>query len=608
MVAESLAVSQSQEPQKARLRLLTPILLATLTFLSLLLRIALAGRSGIWRDEAQCVWVVRSPTLPAMLNFLAQHESHPPLFYLLLRGWLGIFGDSAAAALALPVLVGCALVPAAYCVGRRVFNQSTGLIAAALVATSPLLARYSAVIRPYSLLPLLCLLSVYTLWLGLKGQDRCPWVWHVIATLALLLSHNWSWVVVGAEWVVVSGWLICRRIGASWPRARPWLLAQFLLIAGFVPWIPVFLHQVRHAGYDGSALHPFLVFANFAETFTSLPVTPAVVVCTLLAPLAVYLAVVRRPAMLPVREQDMLALVLFLGIPLVAFAMATALSGRTLLLFSQCLAMTAPCILIAVADGISTVPRMSKVLALVCAWTYLAFSLALLGEVKSNAREAAALVGAQVLPTDLILITPVWHASPFNYYSALDNPQVDYPQEERVRAIDYADLRERLLDTAAIGRAKEQLTLASQEGRRVWLVTERDIQLKDVPTSERLPDSFQGLPFTYIGHVRANQLRKHLISLYGSPRSAVVPGDGRGGSEVLEVLLFQPLGLRPTCDVNEHGTGDAAGCAYASLALPLIARARLGSCASSSCVCKRSAGGNGDHRVRSRGASAGACG
>ena len=218
---EGLSAGQSQPSQNwAR----AATFLGSCTLVGLVLRIAMARRGGLWCDEAQFLWIVRIPTFGGMIDFLRHHESHPPLFYILMRWWLSVFGDSEPAALALPVLCGVALIPAAYYVGNRVFAGWTGVIAALLVATAPLLAIYSGYVRPYSLLPLLCLGSVHLLSRRIGGAGTTTWAAQAIINLAMLLTHNWAWMVYGAESVVVGICLLTGRL--SFPIFRRWLVAS----------------------------------------------------------------------------------------------------------------------------------------------------------------------------------------------------------------------------------------------------------------------------------------------------------------------------------------------------------------------------------------------
>ena len=115
-----------------------------LSTLALVLRLLVAERGGLWRDEALFLFVVRSESWRSMLDFLKLHESHPPLFYAVMRLWLSAFEDSDASAVVLPVTFGVILVPTLYFVGASLFSRRLGLLAAALGALSPALTEYSA--------------------------------------------------------------------------------------------------------------------------------------------------------------------------------------------------------------------------------------------------------------------------------------------------------------------------------------------------------------------------------------------------------------------------------------------------------------------------------
>jgi hypothetical protein len=508
----------------------------------------MARRSGLWCDEAQFLWIVRMPSVAALLDFLWHHESHPPLFYLLMRIWLGIFRDSQAAALALPIMLGSALIPVSCWVGKRVFCNSTGLIAATFVAVSPELARYAGMVRPYSLLPLLCLLSTYWLWDGLSGRRVWPWAAHAMATLAMLLTHNWAWIALAAQWLVVACWFALRRNRPTVSLLLRWVIAQFALLMAYSPWLPVLVYQSRHAGYDAFPIDPLGVFAGFAELVVSLPAPVSVPVCMLLVVAAAWHAARRRTWLLSSGLTLRLSVLLFIGMPIAAYGLAAVVSIKKFLLFPQCMTTIIPCLLIAIAYGVASLSSMPRLVTLVFTSIYLFFSLDELRDIKSNAREAAAVVAARAQPTDLIVVTPVWLASPFNYYYSLGNPQMNYPHEERRGAIDYNDLRARLLDPRSMAMARQRLVQARHEGRRVWLVTESGDPKSDAPESDQLPPKLEFPAFAQVCRVRSAQLRRQLDALYGVPKSMAVPISGRPGLEVFQVLLY-------TQDENSSPTG-----------------------------------------------------
>lgn len=516
------------------------VFVALCTLLGLGIRVAMAARSGLWCDEAQFLWIVRIPSMSGMIDFLWHHESHPPLYYLLMRAWQGIFGESEAAALALPIILGVFLIPISYYVGRRVFSSSIGLIAAALIATSPLMVRHSALVRPYSLLPLLCLLSVFSLWRCLMRGGVGSWALHAGVNIAMLLTHNWAWVVLGAEWVTAVGWFLLRPTEKDTPPIGSWMLCQVAVLVAYSPWLPIFIHQAGHAGFDAQPVNASLVLLYSVETALSLPIHVALPVSCVLILVAAWMVFHGKRMGQVESTGDRLGILLFVAVPVLAFVIATILSARKFLLFPRCLTTIVPCVLLAAAYAIASMTSIPRITTVAVSIIYVAFALEHAGEPKSNAREVASFVAARARPTDLIVVTPVWLASPFNYYFAPNNPQSNYPHEERRDAIDYDDLRGRLLDPQSMAKARARLAQARREGRRVWLVTAQGLRVDNAPQSDWIPAPSNWPTYIHVGHVRAVQLRRELEQLYGSPEQSESQANGQGELETLVVSLYSP--------------------------------------------------------------------
>lgn len=63
------------------------VLLAGILLVGAALRWGEATAGGFWVDKAQALEVMGLPTVGETIAFLAQHESHPPVYYVLMRGW-----------------------------------------------------------------------------------------------------------------------------------------------------------------------------------------------------------------------------------------------------------------------------------------------------------------------------------------------------------------------------------------------------------------------------------------------------------------------------------------------------------------------------------------
>jgi len=529
------------------------MLVALFTLLGLVLRIAMARRGGLWCDEAQFLGIVRMPNLRALIEFLCQHESHPPIFYMLMRCWLWVFGDSEPAALALPVLLGTTLIPVAYYVGNRVFSERTGLTAAVLIATAPLLAFYSGFVRPYSLLPLLSLASVYFLWRGLGGAR--PWIWiaQAMITLGMLLTHNWAWMVLGAEILIVGILLANGQLSVT--TFRNWVLAQLAVALGYAAWVPILLHQARYAGHGPSRVDPLIAISLFLGSITSLP--PFVLAVFLLPVIVAYARDLSGRAsganLGPVPKARYIAVFLFAGIPPVAYALATLLSHRnSLYQHEKCIIMLSPCILLLISLGISSWPRWGRLAGIILTTTYLLISLARLDLLKSNSFALAEAVSARSEPSDLVVVTPCWISSSFFEYYHASNLGLVYPYNYEKLAIQYDRIKDRLLDPGLMARFRAEIEQAYQAGRRVWLVTSNEFPGSKIVTIEGdgVPDEARELSYTDLAQSRANQITKLIESKFGRPVHEICPLNDRLSFELLRASLYRQGDTDPTTKVD----------------------------------------------------------
>jgi len=550
---------QQAEAPEQRPRWIVPAVLA-LSALALVVRALIAVHSGLWRDEALVLFIVHQPSWGAMLDFLRQHESHPPLFYALMRVWVWIAGGSDAAALAIPVLLGAALVPALYHVGSRLLSWQVGLLAAALAAVSPVLVEYGAMVRPYSLLPLLALASTYALVRAIDAGGWRRWAGYAAAMLALVYTHNWAWLVLGAQWVALGLCLwrgVQRRRGAI---LREWCLAQAAIALGFLPWLPSFANQAAHAGHApldllGVVEAPWDVFTllillgRFYLSGTFVPasadvVSALVVGWALLVGGLALLVARRRSALSRPRLGTGTALPVLVAVPSAALGGAAVVSLRSDMLQARCIMIVAPLLLLLVAYAEERLRRSGQ--GKLAAVATVALIAAYVGQLptqylvpRSNARELARDLAPRTSPSDLILIAPEFVASSFNRYYSPATEQIDFPAMGRTGAMFFDRTVQRFGDPAALAEAERRLAAAHAAGRRVWLIV--DIGGSTICTGAKC-DSIAASSdrFLNVGYARASQLREYLRGLYGPPPSCDARSYASGRDESLELCLFEP--------------------------------------------------------------------
>lgn len=552
---------------------LPTIAVVTLSAFALLVRILVAAPGGFWRDEALFVAVARLPTWTAVVEFLRGHESHPPLFYGIERIWLSVMGNTDAAAVALPLILGVLLVPLMYWVGSRLFSRPVGLVAATLTTFAPALVEHSALVRPYSLLPMLVLLSSYALVRSIEVGGRA-WMAYCATTLALLYTHNWAWLVVAAQWVALA---VVLSFGVRRPRAgvvREWLLAQAVVGIGFLPWAPWLYYQSRNAGHTALALDSagdvvtfvtlalrgllqatMLGYSTGIETATptrvavGLQILPLVVlvVAQFLHAREVHVAPAGRTTESDetVRFEARTALTILLVTPVTAWLIAVILSPFSNMVLTRCLVMLAPLlllslsyILVRVGTGIALPAAALALAAFLATYTVTLSGLTHTG--RSNAREIAEAVAMRSRPSDLLIVAPEWLASSFNRYYQMPNEQVDFPHFGRETTVDFAGMRDRTVDPRALARMKDKIAEVRRDGRRVWLVMEEN-DVGTVPSGD-IERELRSPNYGVVAKIRANQIRADLSSRFGAPDTSVVTHTPRAKFEQLRVYLFTPGG------------------------------------------------------------------
>ncbi|MHB8997387.1 MAG: glycosyltransferase family 39 protein [Armatimonadota bacterium] len=202
--------------------------------LSLLTRLVVLQREGLWMDEAYSLHLALQS--PSQIIAETALDNHPPLYYLLLHGWLSLLTPSALAARLFSILIALLATVLAIRLARDVAGQRAALFTGLLLALSPFWVYYSQEIRQYALLGLCALLATWGLWRMRDGEGnpRAGVVAFVVGSAAALYTMYVGGLVVFG--LVVSGLLLCRR--------RRWLLVGSIaaIALAFVPWLPV-LHQ-----------------------------------------------------------------------------------------------------------------------------------------------------------------------------------------------------------------------------------------------------------------------------------------------------------------------------------------------------------------------------
>jgi uncharacterized membrane protein len=151
----------------------TRVVLMTITWVAFLLRtVNLTGQS-LWRDEVDAIRFSNWP-LPQLVAGLFQEGHNGPLFFLGLRFWRNITGNSEFALRYPSALLGALAVPLGFVLARQFgFSRRVALLLGLLLATSPYLVWYGQEAKMYALL--LVLVALTRASVAIADTDRRRW-------------------------------------------------------------------------------------------------------------------------------------------------------------------------------------------------------------------------------------------------------------------------------------------------------------------------------------------------------------------------------------------------------------------------------------------------
>jgi len=209
--------------------------------LSLIFRILSLDQS-LWLDEATGILVARNLSFSEIIREFSPGDFHPPLYYLVLKLWINLFGASEIAARSLSVFFGISTVLVTYKLASLLFNRAVGVVAGILLATAPLHIYYSQEARMYAMETFLAALVVLVFTkIYLSKEVRAGlWILLGLSSVALLYTNYLPYLI-----------FIFLAVVLLWERkllkkyGRFWGTVVIGLIASFLPWWSTFINQIE---------------------------------------------------------------------------------------------------------------------------------------------------------------------------------------------------------------------------------------------------------------------------------------------------------------------------------------------------------------------------
>ncbi len=213
--------------------------LLAITAAGAVLRLFMLGAKSIWLDEAFSISITQRGLID-LFRMVIKTDTHPPLYYLVLKFWL-LFSHREAWARLLSAIFSTASIPLMYRLVVLMYRDDrAGLLGAGILAFSPFHLWYAQEARMYAMLIFFVLASACFFIRALQNGETNDWIGFIVTTTMALYTDN------GAIWYLVT-LVIFFLISIQRYRQRfvDWFLSNLLIALLYVAWLPSLYMQVR---------------------------------------------------------------------------------------------------------------------------------------------------------------------------------------------------------------------------------------------------------------------------------------------------------------------------------------------------------------------------
>lgn len=177
----------------------------------------------------------------------AAHGVHPPLYFMLLHGWVDLFGDGIFSIRSLSALPGIVTVGLGVWLVDLLATRRAALLAGVLLALLPTAVHYSQQVRMYSWLGLWLIGAMIALMYWIKRPRHTRYL--VIYTLlmsAAFYTHYFTAFCVLCHWLYLGLIRVQPGYRLRHIQRSGWWLANMAIVALYLPWVPNLFDLLQH--------------------------------------------------------------------------------------------------------------------------------------------------------------------------------------------------------------------------------------------------------------------------------------------------------------------------------------------------------------------------
>ena len=339
---------------------------------------------------------------------LLPYENNPPLFTLILKAWVSVFGISPISVRMLPMLFSAFSAVVIFRIGREFYSPKVAWLATGIFTFASCHYFYAHEARPYALFVVLTVLSMYAYLKVIVHASGKHQVWLVLFNVLLIYTHFFGFLLLFVQFAVVVLHGETRRRHLK-GMAFGWLATALL----FSPYLPLLFNRFTSSS-SGTWVAPPQMEGLYIELwrFSNEPVNTVLFLLILGAAAIVYFVRKLRTA-LPLPTIVLLAwfLFCFLGMFVISFKIPIFLD--------RYLVFISPAFYLLIAIGLFSLIK-HRLTSIVFAAALVAMMLATVDFAAGNPKKQAELVDDFIVKGQeaetIVIVSPEWYHLQIAYY------------------------------------------------------------------------------------------------------------------------------------------------------------------------------------------------
>lgn len=190
------------------------------------------GHDALWYDESYSVAAAQHPIVK-MVPMIGK-DSHPPLYFILLRGVLLVCGDAPAAVRLVSALGILGLAFLGFFPLRKLAGEWPGMLFSLVILVTPMSIVSAREARMYSLAAFLVAGVILFGYMALRDGRKRFWIVLSVFTLAAAYTHYFALLAVGLFWLIILIRIVVTRDRKSLLFGG---VSALLLMLLYAPWL-----------------------------------------------------------------------------------------------------------------------------------------------------------------------------------------------------------------------------------------------------------------------------------------------------------------------------------------------------------------------------------